>query len=384
MSRHRTVWLVSAALSVCAAVLVAAPANAAFTPKLKRKLALVVRKDMAVNRLPGVGVGVWQPGRGSWVRAFGLADRKTGERARVADHVRIASITKTFAATAVLQLVDQGRISLDDHLSQFVPGVDNGDQITIRQMLNMTSGIYDFTDDAALAKRFYADPTLRFGPAQFFAILRRHQPAFAPGTDVEYCDSNYYLLGLVLEKVTGQPAGRVITDQIISPLGLTHTSLPTSPALPKPYAHGYFGGLDNTDPLVDKTAVNPNFGFTMGGMQSTLRDLHKWARVLATGTLLSPGLQTQRLQTVPFPNPGSPVEISYGLGIFKLDNLLGHNGAAIGYSTAMFYLPSKRATIVVWGNNSTNVATPTTTIAFDLAEALFASAVNHGIVQGTT
>jgi D-alanyl-D-alanine carboxypeptidase len=366
------------------ALLVAAPANAAFTPKLKRKLALVVRNDMTDNRLPGVGVGVWQPGRGSWVRAFGTGNRTTGRPARITDHVRIASITKTFTATAILQLVDQGRLSLDDHLSTYVPGVDNGDQITIRQMLNMTSGIYDFTDDAALGKRFYAKPTLRFGPAQVFAILRRHKPAFAPGTKAVYCDSNYYLLGLILEKVTGRPAPRIISDQILKPLGLTHTSFPTRPPLPKPFAHGYFGGLDLTDPLVDKTAINPNFGFTAGAMQSTLRDLHKWARVLATGTLLSPGLQAERLQTVPFPNPGSPVDISYGLGIFKVDNLLGHNGAAVGYSTAMFYLPSKRATIVVWGNNSTNVTTPTTTIAFDLAELLFPKAVDQGVIPGTS
>jgi D-alanyl-D-alanine carboxypeptidase len=384
VSRRRTVLLVCAALSVCTALLVAAPANAAFTPKLKRKLALAVRNDMTDNRLPGVGVGVWYPGRGSWVRAFGIGNRSTGGPARIRDHVRIASITKTFTATAILQLVDQGRLSLDDHLSEFVPGIDNGDQITIRQLLSMTSGIYDFTDDPALAKRFYANPARRFSPAQFFAIMRRHKPAFAPGAKVEYCDGNYYLLGLILERVAGRPAHRVIADQILKPLGLTHTSLPTGPPLPKPFARGYFGGLDLTDPLVDKTAVNPNFGFTMGGMQSTLRDLRKWATALATGTLLSPGLQAQRLQTMPIPNPGSPVDVSYGLGIFKLDNLLGHNGAGVGYSTAMFYLPSKRATIVVWGNNSTNETTPTTTIVFDLAEILFPKAVDQGVIPAPT
>jgi D-alanyl-D-alanine carboxypeptidase len=111
--------------------------------------------------------------------------------------------------------------------------------------------------------------------------------------------------------------------------------------------------------------------------------VRKWARVLATGTLLSRRLQAERLQTVPFPDPG-PVDVSYGLGIFRLDDLLGRNGAAIGYSTAMFYLPSKRATILVWGNNSTNFSTPTTTIEFDLAEILFPKAVDQGVIGGTT
>jgi D-alanyl-D-alanine carboxypeptidase len=296
---------------------------------------------------------------------------------------RIASITKTFTATAILQLVDQGRLSLDDQLSAYVSGVPNGQVITIRQMLNMTSGIYDYTDDAAFGKRFYANPRLPFTHAQFFAILGRHKPSFAPGTAAEYSDSNYYLLGLILEKVTGRPAGEVITDQIIRPLGLTHSSYPTGQSLPSPHAHGYFGGVDLTDPLTDATAINPAAGATAGAMQSTLADLRKWAKALATGTLLSPGLQAQRLQTVPFPNPG-PVDVSYGLGIFKLDNLIGHNGALIGYSTAMFYLPSNGATMVVWGNNSTNSTTPATTMAFDLAEILFPKAVDQGVIGNTT
>jgi D-alanyl-D-alanine carboxypeptidase len=105
ISGRRTVLLVCAALSVCTALLAAAPANAAFSPNPKRKLALVVRNNMTDSRLPGVGV--WQPGRGNWVRAFGIGNRSTGRRARLKDHVRIASITKTFTATAILQLGDR-------------------------------------------------------------------------------------------------------------------------------------------------------------------------------------------------------------------------------------------------------------------------------------
>ena len=176
-------------------------------------------------------------------------------------------------------------------------------------------------------------------------------------------------MGLILEKVTGQTAERVITDQIITPLGLRHTSFPTVTALPRPFASG-FGGLDGTAPLTDATASNPGAGWTAGGMGSTLGDLHRWARVLATGTLLSTQTQAARLTTVSFHNPG-PVRVGYGLGVFELDHFLGHNGAIVGYSSAMFYLPSKDATIVVWGNNSTNSTTPTTTIMFDLARVLF-------------
>ena len=183
-----------------------------------------------------------------------------------------------------------------------------------------------------------------------------------------YSDSNYYLLGLILEKVTGQTAERVITDQIITPLGLRHTSFPTVTALPRPFASG-FGGLDGTAPLTDATASNPGAGWTAGGMGSP------WAtctgrRGARHGTLLSTQTQAARLTTVSFHNPGQ-VRVGYGLGVFELDHFLGHNGAIVGYSSAMFYLPSKDATIVVWGNNSTNSTTPTTTIMFDLARVLF-------------
>ena len=378
-------------LAVCAAAIAltglaaGAPTAGArsFSPEVQRKLALATRNNMTEARLPGAVVGVWVPGRGSYVRAFGIANRATGRPARITDHVRIASNTKTFAATAILQLVDDGRLSLDDHLSQYVPGVPNGDVITIRQLLHMTAGVYDFTDDDAFGQAFYANPRMSFTEADFFAILGRHAPEFAPGSAISYSDSNYWLLGMVLEKVTGRPISGVISDQILRPLGLKNTSYPTGQTLPKPFARGYFGGLEFNDPLTDKTLVNPAVGGAAGAMQSTLGDLRKWVKALATGRLLSPSLQAQRLQFQSFGIPG-PVDLSYGLGIFKLGNLIGHNGAVIGYSSAMLYLPSNGATLVVWGNNSTNSSTPATTIAFDLAEILFPKAVDEGEPYGPT
>jgi D-alanyl-D-alanine carboxypeptidase len=370
--------LFAAGIAVSGLTTAATPAGAkSFSPEVQRKLALATKNNMTDSRLPGAAVGVWVPGRGSYVRAFGIGNRATGRPAETTDHVRIASNTKTFAATAILQLVDDGRLSLDDHLSQYVSGVPNGDAITIRQLLHMTAGVYDFTDDDAFGQAFYANPRMSFTEADFFAILGRHAPEFAPGSAISYSDSNYWLLGMVLEKVTGRPISSVIRDQILRPLGLKNTSYPTDQTLPKPFARGYFGGLEFNDPLTDKTLVNPAVGGAAGAMQSTVGDLRKWVKALATGRLLSPSLQAQRLQFQSFGIPG-PVNLSYGLGIFKLDNLIGHNGAVIGYSTAMLYLPSNGATIVVWGNNSTNSSTPATTIAFDLAEILFPKAVDEG------
>jgi D-alanyl-D-alanine carboxypeptidase len=145
MTRRRlAVALCAACIAVSGLAGAAPPAGAKeFAPKVKRQLSLLTRNNMTDSRLPGAAVGVWAPGRRKYVRAFGIANRNTGRRARITDHVRIASITKTFTATAVLQLVQRGRLSLDDNLSEYVSGVPNGDVITIRQMLNMTSGIYD-------------------------------------------------------------------------------------------------------------------------------------------------------------------------------------------------------------------------------------------------
>jgi D-alanyl-D-alanine carboxypeptidase len=374
---RRMVAATLAALAVATAPALAGSERAetarGFSPATTRALALAVRNDMTDARLPGAVVGVWIPGRGSWVRAFGIADRSTGAPIRAGDHVRIASITKTFTATAVLQLVDQGKLRLDDHLDAYVPGVANGGRITIRQLLDMTAGVFDYTSDARFAKAFYANLRMPFGPEQFFAILRRHRPAFAPGTAAHYSDSNYYLLGLVVQRVTGRPLEAVIRDQILRPLGLRHTSFPRTAALPRPFSRGYFGGADGTGPLTDATASNPAVSWAAGAMVSTLGDLRTWCTALVTGTLLSKATQAERLRIVPFSNPG-PVKIGYGLGIFRIDRFLGHNGAIAGYSSAMFSLPSTGATMVVLANNSTNFSTATTTIFFDLARILLPSA----------
>jgi D-alanyl-D-alanine carboxypeptidase len=369
-SRLAAVRRALVALVLICAIALPATASAAFSPKERKQLAAIVRQQMTELRQPGVNVGIWIPGKGAWVRSFGVADRKTGRKVRVGDRFRIASVTKTFTATAILQLVDQDKLSLDDPLESFIPGIANGSQITIRNLLGMTSGIYDYTMDEQFGKDFDANPSMPFDLDDVIAIVKRHQPEFAPGEKVAYCDTNYYFLGAILEQVTGLSLPDVIRTQILEPLKLGETSYPTTTGMPSPFAHGYFAGDDGKGPFRDVTRLNPAAGGAAGAMISTLADLRVWARVLATGTLLSPELHAQQLQFGTIPNPGG-VEIGYGLGIFKLGDFIGHNGAIYGYSTAMFYLPSRKATIVILGNQSSNFLTATTTIAFQLGEHLF-------------
>jgi D-alanyl-D-alanine carboxypeptidase len=341
------------------------------------KISQIVMAAMRANDIPGMAVGVWIPG-GHYVRAFGTSDTTTGAPFSVADHVRIASITKTFTATVILQLVDQHRLQLSSRLSQYVTGIPNGATITVKELLNMTSGVYDFTEDKTFLADYLADPTMPFGPADAIAIIKRHKPSFPPGKGVEYSDSNYVLLQLIAEKVTHAPLGRLIQQWVLDPLGLDETSYPTTPAMPTPFTRGYFQPNMTSPLLRDVTLSNPDGAGGAGAMISTLSDLKTWAKALATGTLLAPGTQRERLQTVPLAPPGK-ITLGYGLGILDLNGFLGHNGAILGYGTAAFYLPGADATFVVEGNNNDLVSTVPLMVFVQIADLLYPQQFPDGV-----
>src|SRR3954453_13366606 len=170
-----------------------------FPPATEAALQQIVAQHLAAAGTPGALVGVWLPGRGTWVQAVGLGDVATGAPLRVTDTVRIGSVAKPFTATVLLQLVEEGRLRLDNRLEQYIPGVPNGDQITIRQLLGMTAGLFSYTADATFEADYDADPLMPFGLDDGLAIVHRHTPDFAPGESVQYSDTNYYLLGLIVE-----------------------------------------------------------------------------------------------------------------------------------------------------------------------------------------
>jgi len=346
------------------------PARAAgeLTSPEQQALTAIVEKGMIEQRQPGLIVGIWVPDRGSFVRAFGTGDLATGEPMRLDDHMRIASVTKTFTATAILQLVDQGKLSLADTLGKFIDGIPNGETITIRNMLDMSSGIFDFTIDQTFMDKVNADPLMDFSPDDVIEILRRNKADFAPGEKVVYCDTNFILLGVILEKVSGEPAIPYIMKNVVAPATLTHTTFPASPDMAEPYAHGYYGGEDAKGPLEDFTRSNPELPWTAGAMVSTLDDLRIWAKALATGTLLTPALQAERLTFHQFTNMK---RASYGLGILNFSGFIGHYGMIFGYTTAMFYLPETGATIIVLGNQSSNAGMAATEIFLELAKYIY-------------
>ncbi|MCA9861587.1 MAG: beta-lactamase family protein [Thermomicrobiales bacterium] len=329
----------------------------------------IVQRGMATPRVPGVIAGVWA-GSAGWTTAQGIADLRTAEPMMLDGHVRIASVSKTFVATVLLQLIAEGRATLDDVLEQYVPGVPNGDRIRLRHLLGMTGGIFNFINDPEFEPAYTSDPLIPFTREFFLELLRRNPPKFAPGAGVEYSDSNYFLLGMIIEALTGRSAAQEIDERIVQPLGLTGTSLPDSPAMPSPAPRGYAASAGSPE-LRDLTESSADVPWTAGAMISTLADLRVWSRALATGALLTPEMQQERLRILPL-SFGDGAVFGYGLGIMEWQGWLGHAGAIFGYGTWMLHHPEKDATVIVLANRGETEQEFAGAITFEILQTLFA------------
>lgn len=327
--------------------------NQSFEKSTAARLDTAITETMKASEIPGALIGIWSP-EGDYVKAFGIADTATDSRMKPDFYSRIGSVTKTFTATAVLQLVDDGKLALDDPIGRYLDGVPNGETITVRQLADMRSGLADYTKTDEFAAAIAANPQRDFTPEELLAWAFAKPAAFAPGQRVEYCNTNYILLGQLVEKVGGQPFGDYLTERILDPLHLTHTSFPTGNQFPEPHPHGYTEPPDSDGPPVDATAWTTSFAWTAGAMVSTLDDLRTWVPALATGKLISPELQQQRLRTAP--EPGGPADFGYGIGIFSVAGWVGHNGSVPGYQTVAVHLPRREITLVVMIN--TDIAVP--------------------------
>lgn len=206
----------------------------------------------------------------------------------------------------------------------------------------MRSGLFNYTDDNGFIKAFEANPDKPFTPQQLLGYSFAHPVQFAPGAKWQYSNTNLILLGLVVEKITGRPLREVIGRDVLQPAGLRHTLFPVGAEFPLPHAQGYTDQSDSGK-IVNATNWDPTWAWAAGAMISDLQDLRSWARTLATGTLLTPATQAERLKTTSVGIPGA----GYGLGIFNIQGWIGHNGSLPGYETLTVYLPEAQATMVV-------------------------------------
>lgn len=286
--------------------------------------------------------------------AAGVSDVATGQPARTAHRFRIASNTKAFTAAVVLQLVGEGRLSLDDTVAELLPGVLDGHgyrpgRITVRALLRHTSGVHD----PATTADFFA-PYLRSGdrahvipPAEVLRRAVRHGPDFAPGKRVGYSNTNYLLAGLIVERVTGHRFETELATRILEPLGLRDTTLPRlDPDVRGPHLHGYARDGE------DMTVFSPSYDWTAGAMISTVNDLATFQRALFDGSLLAPE-QRRELTTVRWANESQ----GYGAGVESLRipcpggarQVWGNTGAGPGYNSYSLTSDdgSRRLTFVV-------------------------------------
>ena len=248
--------------------------------------------------------------------------------------IRVGSITKSFVSTVTLQLVGEGWLSLDDTVERWQPGlIPGGAQITVRQLLNHTSGIFNYTDDQPFIEELLANPVKPRTPKELIAVANSHPPVFAPGTGWSYSNTNYIVLGLILQRVTHRSVSKLIDQRIIRPLHLRHTSLPVrSPDITGYHAHGYLPPFVTGDGYQDFTRISPTLAWTAGALVSNVDDLRRFYQALLGGKLLRPA-QLAEMKTFVEVQPG----FGYGLGLYHMETpcgpIWGHDGGIPGYVT---------------------------------------------------
>ncbi|MFD9000351.1 serine hydrolase domain-containing protein [Streptomyces sp. NPDC059582] len=331
----------TAALTVPAVA--AAPAAGGHHDATRRAVEAAV-----ADGVPGV-TATAQDGRKVWSTTAGVGDLRTGGPRSAADRYRVGSITKTFVATVLLQLEAEGRLSLDDTVEKWLPGVvhghgHDGRRITVRRLLNHTSGIFDYTADEDFARTYFLKDGFdrhRYDtkrPADLVAIAMSHRPDFAPGASWNYSNTNYVLAGMVIESVTGRSYATEIRDRVIAPLGLTATSVPgTRVTVPRPSSRAYSKlARATTGPTYDVTRLNPSLASSAGEMISDSADLNRFYRALLGGRLLPPKQLKEMRTTVKA--QGIP-DAGYGLGLIDRElecgvHVWGHDGGIHGSTSS--------------------------------------------------
>ena len=325
-------------------------------------------------------------GAGSHGARAGVADISTGAPVPLDAEFRIGSVTKTFVATVVLQLVGEGRLSLDDTVARWLPGVVNGNgndgaAITIRELLQHTSGLHNYTDDLQAqitsVKAYRKLEFHQFSRMDLLKIALAHKQYFAPGTGWHYSNTNYILLGMIIEKVTHRPWASVVARRIAGPLGLHHTFAPgNSVRLPRPHATGYLFFSRNV--RIDTTAENMSWARSAGGLISNAADLTRFWQAIGHGTLLAPAQRREMERTVPA-DAGDAASVPgsrYGLGIFRIPLTCGgfywsHEGDVPGYNTIGAVSADGRKTVVL--SLDSNVENPQLAAEYGLVDHVMCS-----------
>ncbi|MFJ6145479.1 serine hydrolase domain-containing protein [Streptomyces anulatus] len=382
VERTPTVERTPAAEAAYARATASAPSNAAASDARLRAL---LHRLTTVDGAPGAFVEM-RDRRGSAVLTDGVADIEPRTPLDPDSRFRIGSMTKTFTATALLLLVEEKRVHLDAPVERYLPGVvrghgNDGRKITVRQLLQHTSGLPDFLDHFD-PRDIVMDPLAHRDPLDLVNIALAHPPEFAPGAGWSYSNTGYLLVGMIIERVTGNTYGEEIERRVIEPLGLSETSVPgDDPTIPGPHPRGYVRPGDDAQ-LLDITAVNPSVGGAAGGMISSGSDVNRFLGALLGGELLHPAQLGEMMRTRP---TGGSDGRRYGLGLESKPlprggRYWGHTGDFLGYETAAgATVDGRQATVMVnLGPGSSDAQSDDIQAAVETALSRGRSAVSAG------
>lgn len=336
---------------------------------LRQKLQEKLDEFHAQGKFPGATAGVALPDGTSMGLAVGFSDVESKRPMSARDLMLQGSVGKTYVAAIALQLVQEKRLGLDDTIEKYLGGekwfrrLPNARDITVRMLMNHTSGLVRYEFKEQFTKDLTANPDRVWKPQELIAYILDTEAPFAAGKGWDYSDTNYIVLGMIIERITGNTYYHELRRRILTPFGLRETVASDRRTIPN-LAQGY-AGKDNpfggTDAMLNggRMVINPQFEWTGGGLASTTEDLARWAKLLYEGKAFEPSLLSKMLEGVP---ARLGPEAKYGLGVIlrptPLGLAYGHSGFFPGYITEVIYFPAAGVAIAVQVNTSVPRATP--------------------------
>ncbi len=321
-----------------------------------RTLQSILDEDVNRLRVPGLQAFVRTSDGETWSGTSGTIDLRRDHLLR-RDHIlRVGSITKTFTAVLILKLVEEGTLRLDDPIVNWFPDFPNAETITVRHLLNQSSGVPEIIPKVMMKSII---PSTWWEPEELVDIIAQEEPDFASGSRFEYSNTNYILLGRIAEDNSGKSVTQLLHEQIIDPLNLKHTYfIPYEPA-PVELVPGFDRDISSFPGMLDISPENSSWAtaaFTSGALASTADDLGIFYESLFAGKLLSPETMADMTTFIPASNPGFPEQTGSGLGLMQLQvdgqELVGHVGLFMGSTAIAMYAPDKHYLIVVTSNLS--------------------------------
>jgi len=312
---------------------------------VEQKIDELLRAYSNQNKFNG-SVLVAQKGKIIYQKGFGYRNAEQKIPNDVNSIFQIGSITKQFTAAIIMELQQEGKVSVKDKLSKYFPGFVNGDKITIENLLTHTSGIHSYTDDSVVMK---SDVTKHYTQQQMLKLFAGYPPDFEPGVDWRYSNSGYSLLGYIIEKVENKPYEKVVRERIFQPLAMTNSGFDFTNLSSPNKTKGYFSlnPKPAPAPIVDSTIA-----YSAGAIYSTVGDLYKWERAIYTNKVLKP--ESWKTVFTPYKN-----KYGYGWGIDSLYGklLTAHSGGIHGYSSYILRFPQDEVAVIVFDNSSSNAVT---------------------------